>query len=546
MDRGVKEKKERRVEAKELPPYPVGSATEASPRHPDVNQDAFVVDAKRQLLMVADGVTASTGGEHASDAARQATEDLSETLDEMIQDAREETGVPYLTLEQASSVMDAHFRSIADRVKDAVSLDDARKYRAATTLMTAKVFETAPSETYAIVKSIGDCQAMVLRVDGRLECIDIEEDSAFAERIRNGELSEDEAYLIYESGSQAEFVKSFLEYQAELGMVPRNAAELVTDTSENFERWDLVPDSMRTKLRQLLKLFNNYYSGARPERSVVTQYVGNAPGVELRVHSAIIRLDPGDRLFITSDGIDALKQSQIRDALARGATPEQSARMLVSDAAEANSKGDYLSESGEVLEVGKSDLRAKPDDITVVGLEVPRLEIRPWRRLVEAGFEDDVAYAQGTIDDLVRELEAFRAAHPELQDLGMIEATGNDVKSRAAYVKIIGRYARQYPDGVEGLKRDVQPFLAEERAILGRIEAMQSELTLAQARQQRFETERAARKNDPESPVWRKRVENARARVVQLKRLADMSRAQADVKAVEAARRKAMALADNS
>lgn len=530
------ERRERRVEAKELPPFSVGAATEASPWHPDVNQDAFAVDAKRQLLMVADGVSGAAKGEVASGVAREAVEELGPELDEMIQDAREATGSSYLTVEQASDVMDAHFRMIADRVKVASKQTPrgGKTFGPSTTLSTAKIFETAPGELHAIVKSVGDCQPMVLRANGTLERVDIQEDSLAAAWIRDKKISEDELYLISEAGSLAEFQRAFLAYQAELGTVPQSAADLVNDVAEK-SNLDGLSDAARADIARVTKYFNSYYGEGpnrqqrQQSRSIITEFVGGKPGADIDVHSAVVKLNPGDRLILATDGIDALKRAQVREALSRGATVEQAARSLVAAAGKANEKG---------------DLRAKPDDITVVGMEVPRAETRPSQRLVEAGFDDDVAYAQGTVDDLARSLDSYRDAHPQLADLAVIEAGGGDPKTRAQYVELMSKYARQYPGGVEGLKRDAQPFRAEERALQGRIAAMQSELTLAQARQQLFETQRAAKEDDPESPVWKKRMQNAQHRVKQLKRLSEMSRAQADVQGVEAARSRARAAAE--
>jgi len=226
-----RERRERRVEAKELPPFVSGAATEASPDHPDVNQDAFAVDEKRHLMMVADGVSGAAHGEVASGAAREAVAELGDTLDEMVQDAREATGRPYLTVEQASDVMDAHFRMIADRVKTAAGQASKTRttYGPSTTLSTAKIFETAPGEYHAVVKGVGDCQPMVLRADGSLERVDIGEDSLAAVWVREGKISEDELYLISEAGNTAEFLRAYLAYQAELGTVPRSAVDLVQD-----------------------------------------------------------------------------------------------------------------------------------------------------------------------------------------------------------------------------------------------------------------------------------------------------------------------------
>lgn len=360
----ARESDARRVEAKGLPPFSVGAATEASPWHPDVNQDAFAVDAKRHLMMVADGVSGSAKGEKASGAARDAVQELGGALDQMIEDARKETGVPYLTLDQASTVMDAHFRLIADRVKKATDVGEG-KVRSATTLMTAKIFEIAPGETYAIVKSVGDCQPMVLRADGQLERVDIVEDSRFAERIRSGELTEDEAHMIAESGSPEELLQMFSEYKAVSERMP-------TDEALGASSASALADTER-----MLLLFNRYYASARQERSVITAFVGGKLGAEIDVHSASVKLNPGDQLFLSTDGIDALKRVQVQEALSRGATLDQKVRMLVSEAKKANEKG---------------DLRAKPDDITVVGMEVPRaVAARPAQRMARI---DDPSRAQ--------------------------------------------------------------------------------------------------------------------------------------------------------
>lgn len=356
-----------------MPPFASGSATEASPRHPDVNQDAFAVDEKRQLLMVADGMSGSAKGETVSAAARDAVVEFGDDLDEMIQDACDVSGSPYLTLDEASSVMDAHFRMIADRAWEASIENKFRSVRPTTTLMTAKLFEIAPAETYAIVKSVGDCQSMVLRADGELERVNIEEDGKFAERIRRGQLTEDEADIIVESGSPTEAVRTFLQYLAGLGQVDASVPAMILDEISLEMQWNLIPDSVRIKARSISMLTRAYFSG---ERSSVTAEVGLKPGSELRVHSATIRINPGDRLFLATDGIDALRRAQIREALLRGTSIGEQTRALVEDAKEANKK---------------EDMRAKPDDITVIGMETPgvreafeQMKTESSKRLAEA------------------------------------------------------------------------------------------------------------------------------------------------------------------
>lgn len=347
----------------------------------------------------------------------------------------------------------------------------------------------------------------------------------FAERIRRGELSEDEAYMISESASSAEFVRTFLEDQAEQGIIHPDAV---------IGQWDLLPEPVRKKAEALLKFFNRYYAGAKQERSVVTQYVGGSRGSELNVHTATVKLNPGDKLFLATDGIDALKRAQVREALGRGATLDQQSRALVAAAKRENER------------VNDRDfVRAKPDDITVVGLEVPRKETRPSQTLVEAGYGEDVEYAQETLRDLLGERDAFRDAHPELDDLDVLDAGPNDAKSRAAYVKVQNKYARQ-EGGLDAWRRSLRPLVAQETALESRAEVTRGELVLAQARQQLFDTEREASKQDPDSPVWKHRVANARERVDQLKRVAKMQRAASDVKSVEAARQRAISFAKES
>lgn len=522
----------RRVEAPKLPEFPSGFATEASPRHPDVNQDAFAIDAKRHLLMVADGVGGSMKGEIASGAARDAVAELGPALDEMIQDAREETGVSYLTLEQASRVMADHFSLLADRVKSASDAGMERNARPATTLMTAKIFETAPGKMAAVVKSVGDCQPMVLRADGTLERVDIAEDSLFAERVKRGELTEDEAYLIAESGSRADLMRSYLALQAELGNAPRGIADQIAETDRSFEQWDLVPPGIQGRAQELLKMYGRYYQGVRQERSVITEFVGGKSGDELApgVHTAIVEMRPGDRLFLATDGIDVLKRGQIRSALSRGSTIEQQARFLMAAAAKANE--------------GKGD-RVKPDDITVIGLEVPRGAVRPGVRMESVGYEDDVAYAEGTLADRIQALADYRAAHPEIAHLARIDAGGSDPTERKKYIAAVNLYATE-PGGIEGLRERLRPVVAEARAMQGRIDSMRDELSLAMARQQEFEAVRGAFADDPDSPVWRNRVSAAADRVKQLRRKLEMSRAEADVQGADSARRRAMSLAKSS
>lgn len=364
------EKKEKRVEARKMPPFEVGSCTEASPKHPEVNQDAFVVDAKRQLLMVADGVGGSARGELASRAAQEAMGLYDIYLDELIDQKCQATGLSYLTVEQASQVMDEHFSLIANYVYE-VTTERATSevLGAATTLTTAKVFETAPGERYAVVKSIGDSYPMVRRANGVVEMIDIDEDSVVREWVKKGEVSEDELFLISESGSLDELEQMYTTYMSE--------QELEVDAD---------------RLNALKEKFNSYFSpstfnkSTKQARSEVTQFVGKHRADRLTIHSAIVKLEPGDQLYLSTDGIDPLRRRTIQEVLSQEGSVADKSKALVEAATSANTT---------------EAIRAKPDDITVVGMEVPldagdAQRVRQEIRLAEAARiqKEDVLRAE--------------------------------------------------------------------------------------------------------------------------------------------------------
>ncbi len=333
----IAEKKEKRIEAKRLAPFEVAFDTRASTEHPELNQDACVVDAVRQMLMVADGVGGVAKGEIASRAAQEAMGIYDIYLDELMDQKCAQSGVPYLTVDQASEIMDTHFSLIADYVHDAVKNASEVKSvtAAATTLLTAKVFETAPGERYVIVKSVGDSYPMVRRADGTVEMIDIEEDGIVQSWVKKGEVTEDELFLISESGSHEELAETYTEFAEKQGL-------------------EISPE----KMSSLKKRFDSYFGNGsrRQARSEITQYVGKSRSEKISIHSAVVKVNPGDQLFFSTDGIDALRRRQIQDVLRGEGTVVEKTKALVSAATEANSI---------------EKIRTKPDDITVVGMQVP-------------------------------------------------------------------------------------------------------------------------------------------------------------------------------
>jgi hypothetical protein len=258
----------------------------------------------------------------------------------MIEQKCQATGLSYLTVEQASQVMDQHFSLIANYVHE-VTIERAPSniLGAATTLTTAKVFETAPGERYAVVKSIGDSYPMVRRSNGTVEMIDIEEDSVAREWVKKGEVTEDELFLVSESGSLEELEQMVVSY-----------------VTERKLEWNA------DRLGFLKKKFNEYFSPSKVNRSTkqarseVTQFVGKQRADKLVIHSAVVKLEPGDQLYLATDGIDPLRRRNIQEILKQEGSVAEKTKALVEAATAANTT---------------EAIRAKPDDITVVGMQIP-------------------------------------------------------------------------------------------------------------------------------------------------------------------------------
>lgn len=139
------------VSNKELLLFDAQESSFASERHPDTNEDKFIIDRKNNMYAVFDGVGGHDHGEIASEAAKNYISaragDISTTED--------------------LGAVDAHLRQLLAGANDRILKLSSE---AATTAVLAKVHEIN-GELYASIAHVGDSRAYLLRDNHLLEAL---------------------------------------------------------------------------------------------------------------------------------------------------------------------------------------------------------------------------------------------------------------------------------------------------------------------------------------------------------------------------------------
>jgi serine/threonine protein phosphatase PrpC len=106
--------------------------------------------------------------------------------------------------------------------------------------------------------------------------------------------------------------------------------------------------------RDVVQVFFQYFSGKK--RAMITQSIGRNTA-SLRIHTAFVGLDPGDELYAVGDGVtDNLSEREMGE--------------MAKDREDAGSFSSRLVSAAKKRSEELGHLRAKKDDITVVGLGV--------------------------------------------------------------------------------------------------------------------------------------------------------------------------------
>lgn len=290
---GIRKPKETPQLSERLPSLFARHETVASPDHPDRNEDANFIDCERGLVALSDGAGGQNAGDAASRAAMEGVHEATRTIDAMLKRERERIGSMYVSAENVSAVLDEAVRVIAKKVRKVsdqyAAAGRKNEDRCYATLMLAKIVETGPGEWSAVVKGIGDSKALIRRADGKIEQVQITDDSAlelwkkdgfsYRDRVSGKEtilpLSEDEADII-EQANGSDDIRNLWQVIVDAGGV--------SNTSEDWRR------------------VSHIHSMYKKKRNVVSRMLG-MPGENPSAHTAIVKMNAGDRLYLLSDGV---------------------------------------------------------------------------------------------------------------------------------------------------------------------------------------------------------------------------------------------------
>lgn len=269
--------------------------SEASELHPDRNEDAMLAVPEHGLFGVFDGMSTPRGGEVAAELARDTVRDV---LREIPNDAPNEIAKDGVR----EALLDAN------RVIQEYALEH-RLGDIGTTATAGKILEYPDGTKVALIANVGDSRAYLLRGDGALECLTLDDG------------------LSKESAASRE-----------------QAWELQRKFSNVVDHRELSPG----ELQQFM------------HRHILTQAVGHESSPSLYS----IEVQPGDKLLLCSDGIhDNLTDSEI-EKIVSTQDPETSVHELTAAAIARSHEKDVM--TGE-----REHLRAKVDDMTAIIVEIP-------------------------------------------------------------------------------------------------------------------------------------------------------------------------------
>lgn len=240
------------------------------------------------------GVFDGMGGYAGGETASRLTK---EKVEEIMGGLRDDLSVDELKEWMKRAFEEAHSSVRAEAKRD------PQKRNMGTTASVVKIWEAATGERKAIIGNIGDSRVYVQRADGTLEPITLD-DGVLSSRV-----SEERRR----------------EMQEKLGNV--------TDRST----LDLGLEALFDK------------------RNEMSQYVG---GRQMQPHLYVADMNPGDRVFITSDGVhDNLTNKEIADILQGVAFGEDPVKKMI--------------EGASTRSKDKSHLRANPDDMSAIVVQIP-------------------------------------------------------------------------------------------------------------------------------------------------------------------------------
>jgi protein phosphatase len=335
MPRTSKAEKISAPEAKEFAPH-ISVATEPSENHRDRNEDAGFVHAEKEMAGVFDGMGGGLAGERAS---RLAAEIVSKELTgvEDSADSKEWEVAIKQALEKAQAEVLKLGNELLFKHLDNPLIEAAYKDRSqeeieklmeehdmsptGTTASVVKMVEQPDGKVDLVYGNIGDSRIYVLKKDGSFKQI-TKDQGALSEAVETKVFTQEEADFIDQATSREEIIKKFGDSRG----------------------------------GSIAKMFKNL-------RRSVTGALGLS---KADFQTGIERLEPGDKIVITSDGVhDNLTNDEIKEIMSQGSATEVSASLL--------RRAGEITKARQIAEKADKEppLRAKYDDKTAVVLEVP-------------------------------------------------------------------------------------------------------------------------------------------------------------------------------
>lgn len=362
----VTPEKQKLPEVKEITPI-ISIATEASENHPERNEDSTFVLEDQEAAGVFDGMGGGLAGKEASQLA-------SETVRKKLLEIRKGAGIDewktaiLQALEEAQQKVTAFgnetfFKYLDDPFVEAAYRDRPQKEIEAlmeekkisptgTTASIVKLLERPDGGADMVYGHTGDSRIYVLRKDGKIEQI-TKDQGALEQAIKSGIITQEEADFIDQATSREEIMKKF---------GPERGAAI------SFLYKDL--------------------------RRGVTGALGIS---ESKFQTGVVRLEPGERVFITSDGIhDNLTKEEIEKIIAQKSGSEATKALI--EAAKKRYK--------------EGVLRSKADDKTAVCLEVPEIVEAEEVEEIPTLTPEQVHQYENTINQLKAEAEELKKLLP--------------------------------------------------------------------------------------------------------------------------------------
>lgn len=364
---GVRKAELRSVESKEGEwRFRIGAASEASPAHPDRNEDAYYYSAKRGIQFVADGMGGVPAGDYASAAAaEQLTRAQLESMAPVTKKVFEAGMETPLTKEEVEAATENILQRMNDAVERLGQGNEIVQEKARASFKEQLGQDFDPSKEGhkkmmdALLKQIG-CTASLSKVW---------RDAEKKDHMTIGQVGDSRVYRL-RKGQMERLTRedSHVQVLIDEGIKDKNGEPILddTDVTREINKKDIIDlaDKRKELAPLVMKLIRNpnQYVSLDSFRNMITQGVGLQKimkeqfGTEFKPQVKTVDLEDGDMILTISDGVgDNLTDAEIQGILMLNEhDPMKAAEELQKTATERAIKGK------------EENARAKMDDVTAL------------------------------------------------------------------------------------------------------------------------------------------------------------------------------------